>query len=936
MMRNRPFSLSRVFLVVFFLLLTAGCGTRPRDSGLLVEADSIHLAATDPSNFGRPVRLTGVVTYFDPEWHLLFLQDKTGGFFLTLKDEVPGLVTGRLVEVTGKLAPGNQGIADPHFQLFGTAPMPAPQSLPSGDEPSQMRLSQWVQINGTVRAASIEDGRLTLTIVDGARRTKARILNPKQARPITFVGNEVQVVGVSASAEDENHNPTGIQIFVSTLDQINWEAGSRKLTDPFYSQPSPFSAAFDRGAAGKLVHLAGTVVEQKSPRTLVLDDGKSKLTALLSSSPQLAPGDYVELLGFVSATPANQLEDSIVRLIAPRTPTSTVQTKGALHTIHELKSLSVEAAAQNLAVDVRGTVTYFDLGSSLLFIQDATAGAYVDIHDGSPELKAGDTVRVQGVSGPGDYAPIISHSTITPLGHGSVPKPQTLSLQTLGSGNLDAGWIETVGIVHSVAQLPSQHLFKLVVAGNSYSVQLPHSEDTAALQHELLDAHVRLRGVCGTVFNERRQLVGLKFFVPNSKFIEILEAAPPDSPKNVRPVIALLRFDPSNLSIHRTTVRGVVTLQESEHAFYLQDATAGMYVVTEQKTQVHTGQLVEVSGFAAVGPDGPALEDAAVEIVNESSQVVPVKLTPEDLTSGLYQSKLVTVDGRLLDRVSGPDEDTLILHAGPLVLRGHLQGAKISPGIRRDSLLEITGILQSEGHRNQNSFRIALPSPGNVRVIEAASWWTPENTARALAGVVIIVLVALLWVSYSAYRVRLYQARHDQLTGLPNRRSALEYLERQMARAIRERAPLGVILADVDHFKKVNDTYGHQAGDAVLKRIAEILRVTLRTYDGVGRYGGEEFLIVVPNCDVAMAMEISERIRLRIMEEVFQPTFAGKGFHVTCSFGVAIAIGPPWSVDFTLAAADHALYAAKNSGRNTVSTEELPAEDFVPQPEVMV
>ena len=153
-----------------------------------------------------------------------------------------------------------------------------------------------------------------------------------------------------------------------------------------------------------------------------------------------------------------------------------------------------------------------------------------------------------------------------------------------------------------------------------------------------------------------------------------------------------------------------------------------------------------------------------------------------------------------------------------------------------------------------------------------------------------------------------------------------------MARAIRERTALGVILADVDHFKKVNDTYGHQAGDAVLKRIAEILRITLRTYDGVGRYGGEEFLIVVPNCDAAMAVEISERIRLRIMEEVFKPTFAGQGFHVTCSFGVAIASAAPWSVDFTLAAADHALYAAKNSGRNMVSTAELPAEEFVPQP----
>jgi diguanylate cyclase (GGDEF)-like protein len=113
------------------------------------------------------------------------------------------------------------------------------------------------------------------------------------------------------------------------------------------------------------------------------------------------------------------------------------------------------------------------------------------------------------------------------------------------------------------------------------------------------------------------------------------------------------------------------------------------------------------------------------------------------------------------------------------------------------------------------------------------------------------------------------------------------------------RASLGVILADVDHFKKVNDTYGHQSGDAVLKKIAEILNAALRPYDAVGRYGGEEFLIVVPNCDAAMANEISERIRAYIMEETFASAFHSQSFHETCSFGVAIANGPPWEEPHT-------------------------------------
>jgi diguanylate cyclase (GGDEF)-like protein len=163
----------------------------------------------------------------------------------------------------------------------------------------------------------------------------------------------------------------------------------------------------------------------------------------------------------------------------------------------------------------------------------------------------------------------------------------------------------------------------------------------------------------------------------------------------------------------------------------------------------------------------------------------------------------------------------------------------------------------------------------------------------------------------------------------------MDSLERQMVRAMRERSSLGVILADVDHFKKVNDTYGHQTGDAVLKRVAEIMSATVRPYDIVGRFGGEEFLIVISNCDVATANEISERIRVHVMEEHFATTLHAQTFHVTCSFGVAMANVAPWDLDATLAAADRALYDAKNSGRNRVFHAELTPVDFAPQSPLM-
>lgn len=916
--KRRQWCPAPLLALVCALAAFTGCMTGNRKPDVLDRAETARLAALNPTNYGESVRLTGVITYFDPDWHLLFLQDQTGGFFVNLQDRVPDLAPGEQVEVSGKLAPSSLGIESPRFRVLGRAPMPSPQQLPEETDPSGARLSQWVECKGTIRHASIEDGRLTLTLADSAgRRVKLRVLGAQQARTITFVGVDVDVTGVSAASVDARGNPNGIQVFVSSLERVQ-PTGARVFSDPFTTKPQPFSLANDRNRAGTMLHLAGTAVEERPGRLLVIADGNARMTAQLSDSYQPGPGDPVELLGFVSSSADFNLEDAIVRTVAPRTPLAESQIKGAIKSVRELKSLSVESAAKRLPVDVTGTVTFFDPAWSLLFVQDSSGGVYVDIHNtGSPEIEVGDAVRVRGFSGPGDYAPIITRPTVVRLSHTSMPKPMSLSWQTLVSGQDDAGWIEVVGVVHSVSQLRSQHLLKLVVAGNSYTVQLSHLERSDAYPESLLDAQVRIRGVCGAVFNEKRQLVGLKFFVPSIHNVEVLEPAPPQSALETRPIVSLLRFDPLNISIHRTRVRGSVTYVDGDRGFYLQDSSAGIYVVPDGSRQIVAGQSVEVTGFAVAGIDGPSLEDAEISLAQQPSRIAPLRLTAEDLVNGDYQSQLVTIQGRLLEQVRGPEEDTLFLRTGNLLLRATLQNPQASDAIRKSSLLEVTGILHNEGGA-QPSFRISVPSGTNIRVVAAASWWTPQHVIRLLTIALIAFLAVCLWLSFAAYRVRSYQAEHDQLTALPNRRSVLEHLDRQLARTMREKNSLAVILADVDHFKKVNDTYGHQAGDAVLKRMAEILRVELRPYDAVGRYGGEEFLLVIPNCDSQTAKEIANRIRVRIFEEPFTSLLLTQSFHVTCSFGIAIADAGTATVDLLLASADRALYAAKGAGRNSV------------------
>jgi diguanylate cyclase (GGDEF)-like protein len=154
------------------------------------------------------------------------------------------------------------------------------------------------------------------------------------------------------------------------------------------------------------------------------------------------------------------------------------------------------------------------------------------------------------------------------------------------------------------------------------------------------------------------------------------------------------------------------------------------------------------------------------------------------------------------------------------------------------------------------------------------------------------------------------------LTGIWNRRSVLEILESELDRGAQSERSTGVLLVDLDHFKKVNDTHGHLVGDLVLRETSQRLKNTLRIYDSIGRYGGEEFLIVVPGTVEGELRELAERLRLAIEKA---PIRIGEGeIRITLSIGAAIMPPRGRRPASVLADADEALYDAKRFGRNCI------------------
>ena len=192
-----------------------------------------------------------------------------------------------------------------------------------------------------------------------------------------------------------------------------------------------------------------------------------------------------------------------------------------------------------------------------------------------------------------------------------------------------------------------------------------------------------------------------------------------------------------------------------------------------------------------------------------------------------------------------------------------------------------------------------------------------ELHARVRAGKRILDLQAALLRAQTALQ---FDAAHDRLTAIWNRGAILDLLKREMERSRRTHDSLGIIMADVDFFKKVNDTHGHPVGDDVLREVGHRLVSALRSYDAVGRYGGEEFLIVVPGCDQLNLLVTAERLRRKIAD---QPVATNAGpVPVTISLGLAAVQAEESEIDpeTFLRDADEALYAAKARGRNRVES----------------
>lgn len=199
-----------------------------------------------------------------------------------------------------------------------------------------------------------------------------------------------------------------------------------------------------------------------------------------------------------------------------------------------------------------------------------------------------------------------------------------------------------------------------------------------------------------------------------------------------------------------------------------------------------------------------------------------------------------------------------------------------------------------------------------IRSIGKFTAWTPEHQPLRMSGIHTDI-TAQKMVEFELVR----QAHTDHLTGFNNRGHFMQQAEHELKRAVRYGGVLSIFMMDVDHFKKINDTYGHKVGDLVLQKLAAVCRDTLRTVDIIGRVGGEEFAILLPETTEQEAIRVAERLRLAIANAKI-PLGHGLPLSITVSIGITSLMSKDDNIDVLLSVADKALYEAKNTGRNRI------------------
>jgi len=712
-----------------------------------------------------PVDFTVPLTYYDAAWKMAYVKDAKGSFFFNADGALNGAGPGSVVRVTGMATNGHFSA---HMEDTGRREELVP-ARPSTREIEEGRMdSTLIELTCVIRSVREADGKLRLDAARGGLFFDVRVLNFPRTNLLSFIDAVAQIRGVLGRAM-----PTDGQNYYEFWVQDWADIRIQQTSDPF-NQPlakvAELSGLDMRRATRSRVRLRGEVVSFKPGERLVIDDGTGQAPVRLRHQTEpVFPGDVVELSGFPGTNQTGViLRHAVYRLAADRRganlpksgdhqPSQTAAAReGHIRTAREARSLPRSEAAKSFAVDFEATVTLHVPGE-LLFVQDETGGIFVQANS-TGDWPPGRRVRIEGVTGPGDFAPVISARQITVLETGPLPEAKWITPERLLTGHEDSQWVKVTGVAQSVEMDGQVPVLQVAAGSKVFQVRL-HKKDgeTEPQGLELVDAEVEFSGAATTSWNQKGQVQGAGLHCQGQEHWRVLRpGARNPFLLPVTPIAEFGQFTMSRLPGHRVLVRGRITHLEAGEYFYLEDETGGAKVECRNTAGLAVGDLVQAAGFPVMRRQVIELRHGIARATGEERQpkagrpLAASKIVNRELGEGSHDSRLVRLTGRVLERGPRADGEVIVLESAGVVFEGRLKSGNSRQLFERapvGSQVQLEGVCVLERNHDGKPewFYLRLRGPEDAVLLESPPYWNSRRTLGLVGVLGGFGLAAALW-----------------------------------------------------------------------------------------------------------------------------------------------------------------------------------------------
>jgi signal transduction histidine kinase len=635
-------------------------------------------------------------------------------------------------------------------EVIGTAPVPPPHRFIISQFLSEGEQNRWSEVEGLVTFVSEQPDGIELQLSSEAGHMRVKVMDAPVGAPIFLLNNQVRATGVCLGAGVAEGQRVAGAMLVASWKQIEL---LQMAADYWTESPlAPVGSLLTNKLAWTneaIVRVQGKFRSKTPGRPWLVEDETGQISVEgIQVAPQSA-GVQVELLGKVNRRGANAvLTGGFYREMIHRGGTN-AQTLPLLTSAKQIQYLSRAEASCGYPVRIRGVIISTVGWHQSFVMQDLTHGIFVrGIPEGADNTRQlGDFYQVEGVTDPGDFAPIIVAERVTYLGVGRMPDPIRPNRDQLINGSLDGQYVELLGVVTAVE---TNGVTLLTLAGK-YRVDLADVLSGDLRPYE--NALIRIKGCCYAVWDQQTRQVTIGEIRIRNASINVDEPAPADLfSAPMKSAAELLRFDAKASALKRIQVSGQV-VHERAGEYFLMNGTNGLRFFPKAPGSLKLGDRVEVVGFPELGGASPVLREAIARKTGEASLPRAEPLPADKLLSADHDATLVQIASQLVGMRASQTEQVLELQTGARTYLARLDTRNgLVPQITLGSRLQLTGVYAGHGGdrtegRDIDSFELLLNAPADVKILERPAWWTLGHTLVVVGTLMTVLLLSVAWIT---------------------------------------------------------------------------------------------------------------------------------------------------------------------------------------------